>query len=349
LRRFICRTLLLGGLPGCLIWAQSSLERAVTLAHERRYTEAQQLLRETPEPVQPAQRIAFHRLKAAGVGDGAGAADEMRLALQLSPDEPKLLLGTAVAELQAGQSDRALEHARKAGDTPAAREVLGETYVNVAVDLLGNRKFRPAIDLLQQSLTLFPASARIRTVLGIAQYANAETEDAVATLIAAIALDPKEGAAYQCLSQIVLRSSAAPAPDVVTGLCRWNATVCSALKLRLARENGDAALQREAIAGLRHAPQADPVARCELARAADWNDRLAEARVDMEACVRFDPSPQNHYRLGVIYRRMGLADLAKQEMDLRNQLLQNDPEDAAAWLNTLKRLEAGRVTPLPLH
>jgi hypothetical protein len=81
---------------------------------------------------------------------------------------------------------------------------------------------------------------------------------------------------------------------------------------------------------------ADPVARCELARALEWTDHLDEARTEMEACVRLDPSPQNHYRLGQIYRRLGLPDLAKREMDLRNRMLRDTTEETEAGLNTLK-------------
>ena len=42
--------------------AQSPLERAVSLARERRYPEAQALLRGVAEPVPAPQRIAFHLL-----------------------------------------------------------------------------------------------------------------------------------------------------------------------------------------------------------------------------------------------------------------------------------------------
>jgi hypothetical protein len=124
----------------------------------------------------------------------------------------------------------------------------------------------------------------------------------------------------------------------VNQLCGWNVTVCSALKLRAARESGDARIQTEAIAGLERAPQNDVIARCELARAREWTNRLPEARTEMEKCVAADPSPQNHYRLGIIYQRLGLADLAKKQMELRQQLLAQMSEQTANGLSVLKTL-----------
>ena len=45
--------------------AQSPLERAVTLAREKRYAEAREALVGAQEPATVPQRIAFHRLRAA--------------------------------------------------------------------------------------------------------------------------------------------------------------------------------------------------------------------------------------------------------------------------------------------
>jgi Flp pilus assembly protein TadD len=346
-------------------FSQSPLERAVTLAREKRYSESNQVLQGVPEPAEIGQRIAFHRLKAAnasGLNDQAGAVREMSLALQLSPNDPTLLIGTAMAEFQANRLDDALQHAAKAGEHPTAKAVIGdiqekrgnfaaaenayqeavalapgeEQYrVTLGYDLIRHRHFPAAIELLEQSKPLFPRSARVRTLLGIAQYSYGDLAEAVASLIEAIVADPNVESAYQCLAQIVLQSSAAAPPAATEHLCKWNATVCSALKLRLARDKDDPALQKEAIAGLQRAPAGDPVARCELARAWEWTNRLPEARTEMEACLKSDPSPQNHYRLGLIYKRLGLNDLSQNEMDARSKILQKMSEETSLGLSTL--------------
>lgn len=346
--------------------AQSSLEQAVTLARAGRYAEARRALTGVTEPAELSQRIAFHRLRAAiasGLGEATAAANEMRAALALSPADSSLLLGTAMAELQARQLDDALQHARMAEKSATAEAILGDiqekcgnymdaatayqTAVELAPDqeqyriafgleLIRHQSFRPAIDLLRESAVLFPKSAKIRTLLGIAQYADGNLKEGVAALEDAIATDPKFEAAYSSLAQIVLQSSAAPAPRTVKLLCGWNALVCSALRLREARESGDSALEKQAIARLKRAPPESVVGRCELARAYEWTDQLASARTEMEACVRLNPIPQNHYRLGLLYKKMGLTELARQEMQIRNEILQKMSEETALGLNALQ-------------
>jgi tetratricopeptide (TPR) repeat protein len=351
------------------IFAQSALEQAVTLARDKHYAESNQVLRGVPEPTDIGQRIAFHRLKAAnasGLGDRAMAVREMWLALALAPSEPTLLLGTAMAEFQADRLDDALRHAAQVGENPTAKAVIGDVQekrgnfaaalaayreavrlapgqeeyrTTLAYDLIRHQEFREAVELLQESKTLFPHSVRLRTLLGIAQYSSGETDDAIASLVEAIAVDPKMESAYRCLARIVLQSSAAPTVLVARDLCRWNATVCNALKLRAARQSHDEAMEKEAIEALGRAPSDDPVARCEMARAREWTGRLEEARTEMEACLKFDPSPQNHYRMGLIYKRLGLNDLSQREMALRQQMLQRMSEETALGLSALKTLQ----------
>ena len=350
---------------------QSTLERAVTLTREKRYSESSAILQGAPEPVEIRQRIAFHRLKAAnasGMGDHSTAVREISLALSLAPSDPGLLVATAMAEFQADRLDNALLHAAQAGNDPTAKAAIGDVQekrgnfaeasnayreavrlapsqeqyrVTLAYDLIRHQDFRAAVELLRQSKPLFPRSARLRTLLGIAQYSNGDTDEAIPSLMDAIAVDPSAEPAYRCLAQILLQSSAAAPPSATERLCKWNPTVCSALKLRLARQLDDAAMQKEAIAGLRRAASddpVDPIAHCELARAFEWTDRLPEARTEMEACVQFDPSPQNHYRMGLIYKRLGMNDLSQREMDLRRQMLEKMSEETALGLNAVKTL-----------
>src|SRR5439155_16166842 len=108
--------------------AQSPLERAVALVRERHYGEARQLLEGVAEPAAVSQRIAYHRLRAAiasGLSDTVGAATEMQAALESAPADSSLLLGAAVAELQAGQLDIALRHVSSAGESGVASAIAG--------------------------------------------------------------------------------------------------------------------------------------------------------------------------------------------------------------------------------
>ncbi len=161
--------------------------------------------------------------------------------------------------------------------------------------------------MLQRSAAAFPKSAKIRTLLGIAQYAQGYTDDAVRSLEGAITVDPKLEAPYRALAKIVLQSSAAPAQRTMDALCSWNQTVCSALQFRAARANGDQALEAKAIDALKRAPSQSAIGRCELGRAYEATGELAQARTEMEACIRLDQSPQNYYRLGLLYKKLGLT------------------------------------------
>lgn len=339
--------------------AQSDLERGVTLAREKRYAEARRALAGTQEPTAIPQRIAYHRLKAAiasGLGEAANAAAEMRAALALAPTDAGLLLATAVAESASGDQEGALRHATAAGNTAAAQALIGDIqekrgrYLEaakayqaavalapgqeqyrtaLALELVEHHTFEAAIVVLEQAAVLFPKSARVRTLLGVTHYANQQIEPAVAALTEAVELDPSLEPAYRYLEQAALESPALVPENTTSAVCRHDAVACASLKLRMSRQKGDEALRKEAIAALERAPADNALARCELGRAYEWAERWQEARVQMEACVRLDPSPENHYRLGRDYAHLGLEGLAHKEMALRGQAAERLSDEVA--------------------
>jgi tetratricopeptide (TPR) repeat protein len=351
-------------------FAQAPLEQAVVLARQKRWVEASKLLDGATEPGPVSQRIAFHRLRAAvasGLGENLAAAHEMEAALVLAPSDQNLSLATAIAESEAGLLDDALRHAEAAGKVPEAKQLIGdieekrghygkavEAYQAAAtlapdqepfqlalgVEWIKHQNFRPAIDLLQGSVQKFPQSAKVRALLGIAEYADGQVKDAENALEDAIKADPASDSAYRCLAEIVLQSSSAPSEPILRSLCSWNRVICSALKLRVARETGNTLLEQEATADLKLAPGDSIVGHCELARAFEWTQHLDEARREMEVCVDLDPIPQNHYRLALLYKKLGLTDLAEKELQLRAQVLQKMSEQTALGLSTLEAFEA---------
>ncbi len=346
--------------------AQSPVEQAVTLTRAKRYAEAQKLIDSVPQPQHLTQRMAFHRLRAAiasGLGKSSAAAAEMREALQLAPGDPSLSLATAVAEVEAGELDLALTHAKAGGETANVQFVLGgiqekrgafleaakafqkavelapgnEDYrIALALEFVEHQTFEPAVEILKQGAALFPRSARIQTLLGISLYAADSPDAAISALVSALNLDPALEPAYQYLSTILLGSAASPSKPAMQALCRWNPLVCAALQIRIAREQENQVLFDTAIATLKKASPSDATARCELARAYEWRSQLPEAREQMEECVRLDPSAQNHYRLGLIYSGLGLADLARREMQLRTELLRQASAETERRLNAVQ-------------
>jgi tetratricopeptide (TPR) repeat protein len=349
--------------------AQSPLEQAVKLAREQRYAEARKALAGTTEPAGTAQRIAFHRLKAAiasGLGDAAAAAAEMRSALALAPGDAGLQTATAAAELQAGRLEDALAHVQGGGATAAGQALLGdiqekrgqyveavkayqaavalepgrEQYrVALALELVQHYTFEPAIAVLEQAAPLFSKSARLRVLLGVAQYAAGRYEDAEAALTDAIELAPELEPVYGYLAQAALEAPSAPPERTLRAICAREPLVCSALKFRAARQAGDSGLQAQAVAALKRAPQDSAIAHCALGRAYQASAQWTEARAELEACVGLDSSPQNHYRLGLVYDRLGLVELAQKEMELRKAAEERKSEDTARRQNAVQAFQ----------
>ncbi len=355
-------------LSSCLL-AQLGLQQAVELTRQRHYLEARKMLEGAAEPAEIGQRIALHRLQAAiasGLHEPVRAVSEMRAALALAPADPNLLMAVAVAELQAGQTGDALSHAEASREDAMREALIGDIHekrgeyleaakaygaavaldprqeryrIALGFELIEHQSFQAAIEMLQRSSAAFPRSAKLRTLCGIAQYGQGYTEDAVHSLEDAIALDPKLPAPYGVLAKIVLQSSAAPPQRTIDYLCSWNRLVCGALELRVARQSGDMKLEEKAIAALKLTPADNTIGRCELGRAYEWSGHPAEARTEMEACVRLDPSPQNHYRLGLLYERLGLTELAEKELEQRRAILRKMSEETALGLNALRELD----------
>jgi tetratricopeptide (TPR) repeat protein len=186
--------------------------------------------------------------------------------------------------------------------------------------------------VLQEAAPLFPKSAKIRTLLGISQYAVRQVGDAITSLTDAVEIDPSLEGAWNYLSTVVLESTAAPPPRTVAALCRWNETVCGAVELRVAREQNDGALRARAIGKLKKAP-------CELGRAYEWSAEWTEARREMEACVALAPTAQNHYRLGLIYSALQLPDLASQQMKLREAAVAKTADENARRLAAVQAFQ----------
>jgi thioredoxin-like negative regulator of GroEL len=111
------------------LFAQPALERALELARQSRFAEARAVLKGIPEPEDIDQRIAYHRLQAAiasGLQEPATAVSEMKAALALAPADPRLLLSLALTELQAGQTEDALAHARASSESATREALIGD-------------------------------------------------------------------------------------------------------------------------------------------------------------------------------------------------------------------------------
>jgi tetratricopeptide (TPR) repeat protein len=80
-----------------------ALKQAIQLTREHHYAEAESALNGVPPPANPAQKVAFFRLKAAiasGLGHFAAAAEDMAAAAALAPEDQGLRMAAGIARLQ---------------------------------------------------------------------------------------------------------------------------------------------------------------------------------------------------------------------------------------------------------
>jgi tetratricopeptide (TPR) repeat protein len=225
-----------------------------------------------------------------------------------------------------------------------------EHRLALARELLKHQTFDAAILVLEQAVELFPQSTRVKLLLGLSYYLVDRSADSIRELLGAAKLDSSDELAARYLGEITLQDSAEPNPDAVAQICAFAdahpssksaGALCGAVLLRVSEESGDISREPEILRRLQHAvriaPQ-EPLARCQLGRAFEWSQEWQKARLQMETCVRLDPdSPEGHYRLARIYRRLGLSSLANQQTALQQQAMQRQSQESTRRTNAATR------------
>lgn len=225
-----------------------------------------------------------------------------------------------------------------------------EHRLALARELLKHQTFDAAIVVLEQAVALFPQSTRVKLLLGLSYYLVDRSADSIRELLEAAKLDSSDELAARYLGEITLQDSAEPNPDAVNQICAFAdgnpssksaSALCGAVLLRVAEESGDTSRKPEILRRLQHAVQIapqEPLARCQLGRAFEWSQEWQKARLQMENCVRLDPdSPEGHYRLARIYRRLGLSSLANEQTRLQQQATQRQNQESTRRTNAARR------------
>jgi Flp pilus assembly protein TadD len=169
---------------------QIQIEWAVVLARLHRYKEAQSALARVSPPNPPQERLAFHRLKASvalGVANPSGAAAEMEKALALDPTDAKLVMATAVAELQSKNWQRAATLAEplfSRTHDPQIGLVCLEAQLAMHVD------YHQTLELLRSTRLAATTESAFRQRLGELLISQGDFSDAVEDVRAAADLDP---------------------------------------------------------------------------------------------------------------------------------------------------------------
>ena len=222
--------------------------------------------------------------------------------------------------------------------------------VALVLELLRHQTFDAALVVLNQATSLFPQSVRLKILQSLTYYFVDRSADAIQALLEARRLDPSNETAVRYLGEITLQDTAVPVPTAVAQVCKFADersksksadAFCGGILLRLARDSGETTHKMEIFRRLQHAVRvapSEPIARCQLGQAFEWAGQWREARAQMAACVQLDSdSPEGHYHLSRIYRRLGLTRLANQQTLLQQQAVQRQSEESVRRTKTVTK------------
>lgn len=223
-------------------------------------------------------------------------------------------------------------------------------HLALGLELLRHQTFDAGLVVFQQASALFPQSLRVKILLGLAYFFVDRSADATQALLDAAKMNPRDGTVARYLGEITFQDTSTPNPAAVDQVCRFADehprdqtadAFCGGILLKVARESGDVSRRPEILRRLQHATSVapkDPMARCQLGKAFEWAEMWTRARPETEACVRLDPgSPDGHYQLSRIYRRLGLTALAKQQTALQQAAALHQSEESDRRAETVTK------------
>jgi tetratricopeptide (TPR) repeat protein len=220
----------------------------------------------------------------------------------------------------------------------------------LGLELLRHQTFDAALVVFKQASTLFPQSVRVKILLGLAYFFVDRSTDAIQALLEAAKMDPQDETAARYLGEITLQDTSTPDPAAIAQVCKFADehpqnkmadAFCGGILLKVARDSGDFLRRPEILRRLQHAARIapkEPMARCQLGKAFEWAELWTQARPETEACVRLDPdSPDGHYQLSRIYRRLALTALANQQTSLQPAAALRQSEESVRRTETVTK------------
>lgn len=306
----------------------------------RQFDEASRL---APERSDILFNLALARYRN-GEWDSALASAERTKSLEDSGSVESLL-----GDIQEKRGD-ALAAARSYQAAVVLEPNVEEHRLTLATELLKHQTFDAAIVVLEQAKTLFPQSVRVRVLLALTYYFVDRSKDSIYTLLEATRLDTTDTLAIRYLGEITLQDSATPDPAAVAQVCTFADahpadkiinSLCGGVLLRVAEDTSELSRRPEILRRLRQAvlvAPSNPISVCQLGKALEWSQQWKEARMQMEKCVRLDPdSPENHYRMARIYRRLGLAALSSEQTAAQERAVKAQNEENKRHQNVITR------------
>jgi tetratricopeptide (TPR) repeat protein len=202
-------------------------------------------------------------------------------------------------------------------------------FFSWGAELLLHRAFEPAIEVFRAGRARYPQSVRLLLGLGATYYAEGAREEAARCFLQAIEMDAADARPYLFLGRLLATENASPAAWTAKmkqfpTLQPQNAMARYLYGLALAKEAGGENNGASAEMQFRKAIELDPHfgdAYLQLGIRRSERKDFAGAIDSLQKAVAYSRVPDEaHYRLAEVYRRMGNAEKARQEIALYKQL-----------------------------
>ena len=305
--------------------AQTGIDRAMELVAAGKLDMAASLLldleKADPRNAEIPYRLGLILLKQGKLED---ARPRLESAVKLNPQHP--FVRSALGLLHDSMGKASARH-----DAPAAVMEFQEAirldparapyYLDLAQLFLDHETPEPAEIVLKNAARRFPGNPAMWRLLGLADYAQGKTQDAVDAFLKAIDADPDDESGYASL-QVLLPDAQQRLPEITAKLRIFSerhpeSPIGPFLLALIEPQQAEALLQR----AIRAAPDFWPAyfELHNLMKAQErWDD--AAAALQKTIALKADYAPA-HYALAEYYNRRGDRARATQERELHHKLL----------------------------
>jgi tetratricopeptide (TPR) repeat protein len=267
-------------------------------------------------------------------------------ALSKRPSDLATLIQLASIEDQLGDKQAALNHFLQAKRAPKTDY---PTLISYALACIQRRMFIDARRALEEAVRLQPEDVSGHYLLGVAAYSLQDFTLAENELRSALAGQPEHVAARIALGVVLLNTSrineaadefrAALQTDPLSGAAHYYLA-------QIYRRRGKTAEARvELKETIRLSPR-DARAYADLAGLEIVDGRLADANTLLNKALTLDAkSAKAHYQRGILLRKEGKLDQAKEEFDLVKTLREDEDKNAVILLVTKGSKDYERALP----
>ena len=303
-----------------------SVERAMALVSAGNLEAAAAMLQDletqNPNDPDPAYRLGLVLLKEGKLDD---SSHHLKLAAKLGPNRPLILAALGLVHHSLAQA------ADARNDAPTAAKEFQEAirldpsrplyYIDLAQLLLDHETAEPAEVVLRNALQRFPGNPIILRLLGLADYAQGNTQQALDSFLKLTDAAPDSESAYGSL-EVLLPDAGARLPEIITRLqgfsSRQTTSPIGPYLLALVVPEQTETLLRQAV---QRAPDFWP-AYFELHKVLKAQNKWEESEAALVKTIQLNPeSAAAHYALAECYNRKGDRVHAAQERELHHRLM----------------------------